>query len=165
VRIFREPDLSGDFLVDERGIVVLPKLGEWNAAGVSADSVRPQLVAAYHKYLTTDAIEITPYRRVAVTGAVLKPGLYPIDASMTVGDAIMLAGGVSPSGKRDVVELRQANEPSGVRITSERRLWESGAGGIRQLYVPQEGWMKRNVLTVVSVSLSVLTATTLLIRR
>lgn len=163
IRIFREPELSGEFVVDERGIVVLPKLGEWKASGVSADSVRPQLVAAYKKYLTTDAIEITPFRRVAVTGAVLKPGLYPIDPSMSVGDAIILAGGVAPMGKKNVVELRLADSQTGERIGSEKRLWDSPAGGVRQLYVPPESWLKRNLTTAVSVGVSLLTAIALLI--
>lgn len=164
VRIFREPELSGEFLVDERGIVVLPKLGEWNMSGVSADSVRPKLLTAYRKYLTTDAIEITPFRRVAVTGAVLKPGLYPIDPSMSVGDAIILAGGVAPHGKRNTIELRLASAESGVTIAGERRLWESGAGGIRQLYVPEQSWIRRNMLTTVSLTLSLVTAAAVLLR-
>ncbi len=151
VRIFREPELSGEFVVDERGIVVLPKIGEWSANGIPADSVRPSLLAMYRKYLMTDAIEITPFRRVAVTGAVLKPGLYPIDPSMSVGDAIILAGGVSPQGKRNVVELRLSGAELGTTLSSEQRLWESGAGGIRQLYVPQRSWFARNLLTTVSV--------------
>lgn len=164
VRIFREPELSGEFLVDERGIVVLPKLGEWNMSGVSADSVRPRLLTAYKKYLTTDAIEITPFRRVAVTGAVLKPGLYPIDPSMSVGDAIILAGGVAPHGKRNAIELRLASAESGVMIAGERRLWDSGAGGIRQLYVPEQSWIRRNMLTTVSLTLSLVTAAAVLLR-
>ncbi len=156
VRIFREPELSGEFLVDERGVIVLPKLGEWNSGGVPADSVRGQLLAAYRKYLTTDAIEITPFRRVAVTGSVLKPGLYPIDPSMSIGDAIILAGGVSPVGKRDIVELRLAGAQTGAPVASEQRLWDSGAGGVRQIFVPQLGWFSRNRANFVPVALSVI---------
>jgi polysaccharide export outer membrane protein len=163
VRIFREPDLSGEFVVDDRGIVVLPKIGEWPVAGVPADSVRPRLLAAYKRYLTTDAIEITPFRRVAVTGAVLKPGLYPIDPSMSVADAIILAGGVAPNGKRDAAELRLAGGGAGTPVSGERRLWESGAGGTVQLHVPQRSWMSRNIVQTISLTLSVVTAATFLI--
>ncbi len=163
VRIFLEPELSGEFVVDERGIVVLPKLGELDVGNISADSVRPHLITAYKKYLTTDAIEITPFRRVAVTGAVLKPGLYPIDPSMSVGDAIILAGGVAPNGKRNVVELRLAGSDAGTEVASERRLWDSGAGGIRQLYVPPKSWIARNLTTTISVGLSLISAVAIIL--
>lgn len=162
IRIFREPELSGEFVVDERGIVVLPKLGEWKATGVPADSVRPQLVAAYKKYLTTDAIEITPFRRVAITGAVLKPGLYPIDPSMSVGEAIVLAGGVAPGGRRDKVELRRAGAREGAPLPSESRLWDTDANGVEQVYVPPQSWIRRNLTTTVTVGVSLITAITLL---
>ncbi|MEO7520657.1 MAG: polysaccharide biosynthesis/export family protein [Gemmatimonas sp.] len=163
VRIFREPELSGEFVVDERGIVVLPKIGEWAVNGIAAESLRPRLLEAYKKYLTTDAIEITPFRRIAVTGSVLKPGLYPIDPSMSIGDAVILAGGVAPNGKRSVVELRVSGAESGTRVASEQRVWDSGAGGVQQLYVPQQSWVRRNLLATVSAALSILTATVLLI--
>ena len=160
VRIFLEPTLSGEFVVDERGIVVLPKLGEWQVGGEPVDSVRPRLMAAYKRYLTTDAIEIMPFRRVAVAGAVLKPGLYPIDASMSVADAIILAGGVAPYGKRDAVQLRLAGGGTGEPVRGEQRLWESGAGGVVQLYVPQKSWLARNFPTTVSLVLAILSAAT-----
>lgn len=163
VRIFREPELSGEYAVDERGIVVLPKIGEWAAGGVSADSVRRYLITAYRKFLTADAIEITPFRRVAVTGAVLKPGLYPIDPSMSVADAIILAGGVSQMGKRDVVELRVAGSALGIPIGSELLVWSTEAGGPQQLYVPMQPWLRRNLATALTISVSLITAVAVLL--
>jgi protein involved in polysaccharide export with SLBB domain len=163
IRIFQEPELSGEFMVNERGNVVLPKLGEVAVSSISADSLRPVLRAAYRRYLTTDAIEITPFRRIAVSGAVLKPGLYPIDPAMSVGDAIILAGGVAPFGKPNVVEVRLATAKQGVPISSEQRLWESNVGGGRQLHVPTQSWLSRNLATVASVTVSLISATALLI--
>jgi len=124
LRIFQEPDLSGDFVIDDRSVVALPKLGEVRVAGISGDSLRAVVRAAYRRFLTTDAVEVTPYRRVAVTGAVLKPGLYPVDPSMSVGDAIILAGGVSPQGRANRVEVRQAGAAVGAAVDSEERLAE-----------------------------------------
>ena len=120
IRIFQEPELSGEFMVNERGNVVLP-------------------------------------------GAVLKPGLYPIDPAMSVGDAIILAGGVAPFGKPNVVEVRLATAKQGVPISSEQRLWESNVGGGRQLHVPTQSWLSRNLATVASVTVSLISATALLI--
>src|SRR5215216_201072 len=51
LRIWREPDLSGDFSVDESGQVVLPRLGSLSVMGISRDSLRRALVSAYATYL------------------------------------------------------------------------------------------------------------------
>lgn len=158
LRIYREPDLSGEYVVDERGIVVLPKIGEWRVTGIPADSVRGTIRAALQQFLATESIEITPFRRVAVTGAVLKPGLYPVDPSMSVADALILAGGVAPIGRERVVELRVAGAQAGTEISAETRVWDTGAGGTRQLHVPQKPWVQRNGTLLVSLALSTVTA-------
>jgi protein involved in polysaccharide export with SLBB domain len=158
LRIYREPDLSGEYVVDERGIVVLPKIGEWRVTGIPADSVRGAIRAALRQFLATESIEITPFRRVAVTGAVLRPGLYPVDPSMSVADALILAGGVAPIGKDRVVELRVAGAQTGTEISAEMRVWDTGAGGTRQLHVPQKPWAQRNGTLLVSLTISAITA-------
>jgi hypothetical protein len=158
LRIYREPDLSGEYVVDERGVVVLPKIGEWRVTGIPADSVRGAIRSALRQFLATESIEITPFRRVAVTGAVLKPGLYPVDPSMSVADALILAGGVAPIGKERVVELRLAGASLGTEIRAETRVWDTGAGGTRQLFVPQKPWAQRNGTLLASLTISSITA-------
>ena len=44
LRIWREPDLSGDFQVDEQGSVVLPKIGALLIRGQSAPALKAMLV-------------------------------------------------------------------------------------------------------------------------
>jgi protein involved in polysaccharide export with SLBB domain len=158
LRIYREPDLSGEYVVDERGVVVLPKIGEWRVTGIAADSVRGAIRAALRQFLATESIEITPFRRVAVTGAVLKPGLYSVDPSMSVADALILAGGVAPMGKERVIELRVAGSRNGTEISAETRVWDTGAGGTRQLHVPLRPWAQRNGTLLASLSISAITA-------
>ncbi len=158
LRIYREPDLSGEYVVDERGVVVLPKIGEWRVTGIPADSVRGAIRTALRQFLATESIEITPFRRVAVTGAVLRPGLYPVDPSMSVADALILAGGVAPIGKERVVELRVAGARNGTEISAETRVWDTGAGGTRQLHVPQKPWAQRNGTLLASLTISAITA-------
>ncbi len=158
LRIYREPDLSGEYVVDERGVVVIPKIGEWRVTGIPADSVRGAVRAALRQFLATESIEITPFRRVAITGAVLKPGLYPVDPSMSVADALILAGGVAPIGKERVVELRVAGARVGKEISAETRVWDTGAGGTRQLHVPLKAWPRRNGTLLATMTISAITA-------
>jgi len=158
LRIYREPELSGEYVIDDQGIAILPKIGEFSFRGLPADSVRPVLRRAYQKFLSSESIEITPFRRVAVTGAVLKPGLYPVDPSLSVADLLILAGGVSPDGVLNVVELRVAGATSGARIGQELPVWDTQAGGTNQLYVPRKPWVRRNGVASLSILFSAMTA-------
>jgi protein involved in polysaccharide export with SLBB domain len=149
LRIWREPDLSGDFPVDTRGMTVLPKLGKFDAASVPPDSLEPRLVGAYSEYLNNPSIEVIPLRRISVLGAVQKPGVYPVDPTMTVADVVALAGGAAPDGRRDRVELRRGEERVVANLKQGSRVadWPIRSGD--QLYVPQRSWLSRNAGVVV----------------
>jgi len=116
LRIWREPDLSGEYPVDERGEVVFPKIGPMLVTRLSADSLRLQLVQTYSTYLRDPSIEVTLLRRVNVQGAVKTPGLYQVDQTQTVADVLAQAGGATPDGKADRVELIRDGNRMGIRI-------------------------------------------------
>jgi protein involved in polysaccharide export with SLBB domain len=140
ISIWREPDLSGDFSVDENGMVVLPLIGAYQVGGVGIERIRDELIERYRQQLRNPAITITPLRRVNVLGEVRNPGLYPIDATVTLAGAVALAGGAQQWGdlnRIDVVRdgavirhrvginesLSAADIRSGDRIVVNRRTW------------------------------------------
>src|SRR5438067_3107354 len=82
LKIWREPDLSGEFPVGTNGVVVFPKIGGYNVTGETAETLKDKVITAYQRVLRNASIEFTPLRRVTVFGAVRKPGLYPIDLTM-----------------------------------------------------------------------------------
>ena len=151
LRIWREPDLSGDFQVDAQGVAVLPRLGPTTVTGVAPDSLQPRLVRAYTEYLNNPSIEIVALRRVSVLGAVMKPGVYPVDPTMTVADVVAAAGGAAPDGKRDRVELRRGGDRLIADLDRSSVLAESPLRSGDQLYVPQRSWFSRNPGLVVGI--------------
>ena len=80
--------MSGDFQVGNRGMVVLPRLGEVNLTNIPADSLQNFLTEKYRVYLNNPSIEVQLLRRVTITGAVRTPGVYPLEPNMTIADAI-----------------------------------------------------------------------------
>jgi protein involved in polysaccharide export with SLBB domain len=149
VRIWRETDLSGDFLVDENGVVMLPKLGPTQVTHEPIDRLRAQLMQAYQMYLHDSSIEIIPMRRIRVTGAVRNPGLYTVDPTVTVADALALAGGATPQGKRDRVLLIRGEMSIDARLSpSEDRTLSPLRSG-DQLFVPERSWISRNPRLVI----------------
>jgi polysaccharide biosynthesis/export protein len=144
LRVWREPDLSGEFPVDEHGVVVFPKIGPVRVANLTTDSLSRMLVATYSAYLRDPSVEVLMLRRVTVTGAVKNPGLYPVDPTMTVADAVALAGGGTPQGKLDRVVLMRDGKAVTAKLQRKTRLGDTPLRSGDQLYVPERGWFSRN---------------------
>src|SRR3954453_9237629 len=62
LRIWREPDLSGEFPVDEGGNLVLPKIGPVPVGATSPDSLKQRILTSYRSYLRNPSIEVVPLR-------------------------------------------------------------------------------------------------------
>ncbi|HET7232148.1 MAG TPA: polysaccharide biosynthesis/export family protein [Longimicrobium sp.] len=148
VRVWREPDLSGDFTVDENGTVVLPRLGRISAAAEAPAALRDRVTRGYTAFLSHSSVEVTLLRRVQILGAVRNPGLYPVDATMTLGDALALAGGTTPQGHPDRVVLVH-RDGGGATVSRRTLVGDSPLRSGDHLYVPERGWASRNPGVVV----------------
>jgi protein involved in polysaccharide export with SLBB domain len=154
--IWREEDLSGEFPVPESGVIVLPKIGPRRVTGMGAQQLKTELIAEYQKYLRNPAIEVTFLRRVNVLGAVRQPGVYPLDATMTVAMAVAMAGGVMPDGNANRVELLRNGKRLVANINQMTTIAELPIQSGDQLYVPQQSWAIRNISALVSGGLGLL---------
>jgi polysaccharide export outer membrane protein len=144
LKIWREPDMSGDIAVDEAGVATLPRLGAWRVANLPADSLKRMLIRGYSKYLRDPAIDVTVLRRITVLGAVRTPNVYHVEPTMTVADALALAGGAAPDGKVDQVELRRRDRGPIIKLTRQTRLADTPIRSGDELFVPQRSWFSRN---------------------
>jgi polysaccharide export outer membrane protein len=144
LKIWREPDLSGDFQVDEQGSVVFPKIGVVQVTAFTSDSLTRFLVGSYSVYLRNPSIDVTLLRRVNVLGSVKNPGLYPVDPTMTIADAVALAGGATSDGKTNKIELIRGGDRIKTDMDQQTRLADSPIRSGDQLYIPQRSWVSRN---------------------
>jgi protein involved in polysaccharide export with SLBB domain len=145
LKIWREPDLSDTVQVDNDGVAVFPKLGPMRVTGIRPDSLERLLVHDYSRYLQNPSIRVTVLRRIAIWGAVQRPGTYPVDLTMTIADALALAGGATPEGKADKVELRRGSVRKVVDLSGKtERVGDLSLRSGDQLIVPQRSWVSRN---------------------
>jgi polysaccharide export outer membrane protein len=165
VRIAYEAELSGDFLVNETGVATFPMLGAIPVVGRSAGALRADLTTRYARYLRTPAVEVTPLRRVTVLGAVRNPGLYTVDLTTSVGEALALAGGVSGEGNPDAVELVRDGRRRATSVARGSRLGESDIRSGDQLYVRERSWISRNAAVAASVISGLVTLAIVLLAR
>lgn len=163
LEIWREPTLSGEFIVNETGEVTLPKIGTLVADELTASELEATVRERYDHYLRNPSIEVVMLRRVNILGAVRAPGLYPVDPTMTLRDAVALAGGVMPNGRNDQVDLLRGGENRTVAVTGATRVGDLGLRSGDQLYVPERSWLSRNAGVVASVASTVLSVTASLI--
>jgi polysaccharide export outer membrane protein len=144
LKIWREPDLSGDFRVDEAGVATFPKIGSLPVSQLSPDSLKSLLVSSYARFLQNPSVDVVFLRRVNVLGAVKNPGLYDVDPTMTVADVIAMAGGVTPDGQSKKVELHRPGQSETVKLSLQSRLTDFPLRSGDQLRVPQRSWLARN---------------------
>lgn len=150
LRIWREPDLSGEFTVGQDGIVVFPKIGPLNVASVSLDSLTRTLTSRYSASLRNPAVEVTPLRRINVVGAVRNPGFFYADPTVTVNGTLALAGGVTADGDQKRIELVRAGREIHIRIGVNGALADSAVQSGDNIRVPERSWLSRNTALIAS---------------
>jgi polysaccharide export outer membrane protein len=144
LKIWREPDLSGEFSVDESSVVVLPKIGALNVRGITSDSLKTYLVSTYSSFLRNPSIEVRLLHRVRVLGAVRNPGLYPVDETMHFTDVLALAGGVSPDGNPNKIHLVRDGQTLDTPLSKGLLVSDSPLRSGDQVIVDQKSWAARN---------------------
>lgn len=155
VEIWREPDLSGEFTVDESGRAVLPLLGPRVLTGRPFEDVKADLLEDYRSQLRNPSIHIVPLRRVSVLGEVRQPGLYPVDPTISLGEVVALAGGATSNGDLERIRLVRDGRTIAARVSPGAEIQRIDIRSGDQIIVERRSWFDRNSTFLVSALLSV----------
>ncbi len=150
LRIFREPEMSGAYLVAPDGTVTLPRLGVVPVAGRSVSSLRDSLRVSFARYLRNPSIDVTVLRRVGVSGGVRKPDLYTVDPTMTLRDVLAAAGGLTESANPTRITIIRDEQPLLLEADQMSRFRAAALRSGDQVVVAEKSWVQRNALAVVS---------------
>jgi polysaccharide export outer membrane protein len=110
VTIWQEPDLSGDFSIDNEGFVILPLVERIQVSGYTKDSLESYLTSEYSNYLRAPIITVEPLIRVGVIGEVKEPGLYRVNPDSPLWDVIGLSGGPTPRANLKNIKIMRNGE-------------------------------------------------------
>ena len=130
VKIFKMPDLSGDYEVDLTGQIALPLIGSLRAVDLTTVELDERLTAKLgEKYLQNPDVSVgvksSTRRNVTVDGAVSKVGTFSVNGPMTLIQAVAQAGGpTTDANPRRVAIFRQINgqrQAAAFDLTSIRR--------------------------------------------
>jgi polysaccharide export outer membrane protein len=156
VTVWREQDLSGEFLVDSDGMVTLPLVGDQLVGGVPVREMRSRLIELYRQHLRNPAITVVPLRRVNVLGEVQRPGSYPVDPTVSLAEAVAIAGGTTPNGRLDRIRIVRGGAILRERIGAAESLAVADIRSGDQIIVERRGWFDRNSASVLTAGVSLL---------
>jgi polysaccharide biosynthesis/export protein len=110
IKVFKMPDLSGDYEVDLTGRISMPLIGEVSAVELTTAELDQRLTEKLgERYLehpdVSVGVKASTRRSVTVDGAVNKAGSYPIGGPVTLMQAVALAGGSSPEANAHRVAI------------------------------------------------------------
>ncbi len=161
-----EPSLTGEFPVTETGQALLPEIGLVAVAGRPFDQVEREVRVAYGRMLVGAEIVLVPVARIAVLGEVRKPGLFPVDPSLTLADVLASAGGLTPIGDPNRIALVRDGRTRKLRLAPDERALAGHLRSGDELVIGQYGWLKQNLPVVVGAGASVVAAavTSLILR-
>lgn len=125
--VFGEENLSGEFAVDDAGVISMPLIGPVEAAGKTPGELAASITARLEDgYLTNPRVstQVVGYRPFYIYGEVQKPGNYPFTIGLNVIEAIATAGGFTYRADQDEVyitrdvggESQEFSAPPSVRV-------------------------------------------------
>jgi polysaccharide biosynthesis/export protein len=108
VIVFGQDNLTNSFSVDGAGNIALPLIGLVHAQGLTTSELAGVVATRLRQGFLRDpsvSVEVEAYRPFFVLGEVTTAGQYPYVNGMTVQNAIAVAGGFTPRGAQDSVDL------------------------------------------------------------
>ena len=109
VSVWKELDLQRKVMIRPDGRFSFPLAGEVQAAGRTPDEVRIDIENQLKKYIpeavVTVIVEDFAGNRIYVIGQVTRPGMFVMNPTLTVLQALSLAGGSTPFAKLDDISI------------------------------------------------------------
>lgn len=109
VRIFNEPELSGEYTVDSSGYVSIPLAGRVRAAGLTTQQLQRAIMSRLTDGVIKEphvTVEISTYTPIYVQGEVKRSGEFAYRPGLMVVDAVAQAGGFTYRANEHKVYIR-----------------------------------------------------------
>jgi polysaccharide biosynthesis/export protein len=112
ISVFEVPDLTRTLEVSDTGTINFPLLGEITAAGKTPEELQRELTSKLAAdYLQNPVVTVfvkeSNSQRVTISGAIDKPGIYPIKGPTSLMEVVAQAGGFKDQSDSTVLILRQ----------------------------------------------------------
>ena len=129
IHVYRDEELSGEYLIDSRGTLQIPGIGVVRAAGYDPSEVKERLIAALRERgFSQPEIAVQPLVRVSVLGEVRNPQLYSVDPGTSLLQLVSVAGG--PTERANLERVRVVRDGRAFNVDLESAFEGSATGRI-----------------------------------
>lgn len=133
ITVFRNPDLTTEARISERGTVLFPMIGEVQVAGLTPSQAGKRIADRLNqgRYVVNPEVTVSMMqvnsRQVSVLGNVNKPGRYPLDSQTAhLTDFIAVAGGLAPTGSDEVTVVTTKDGKTSKREVDLAAIFNTG---------------------------------------
>ncbi|HLY91639.1 MAG TPA: polysaccharide biosynthesis/export family protein [Candidatus Angelobacter sp.] len=114
VNVWKEQELTQTVVVRTDGNISLPLINEVKVSGMTPIQIQELIAEKLKSFINNPQVTVTVTdirsKKAFITGEVLRPGSYSLNAQTSVLQLIAQAGGFTPFAKRDsIVVLRSEN--------------------------------------------------------
>ncbi len=121
--VFGEDSLTGEYMIDPRGVVTIPMVGEIEASGLSESVLQSRIQQMFvskgflsHPLVTADIQTMRPFY---ILGEVKNPGSYVYQPGMDVFKAIATAGGYTPRAAKRKILIYRGQESQKLQMNAD----------------------------------------------
>lgn len=142
ISVYRQEDLQKTVKIDKSGRIMLPLIGDVQAAGVGIFKLRDEIKEKLSKYLIDPqvlvAISTVQSQKIMVLGEVNNPGVFTLDTDIGILEAISKAGGMTKDAKMaNVLIIRRGQGRPEVTSLNLKKVFNGG--DISQNLILQNG--------------------------
>jgi polysaccharide export outer membrane protein len=117
INVWKEPDITRSIPVRSDGKISLPLVGELQAAGQTPQQLEQLIAGKLKSYISEPEVTVIVQQinsqKFNILGQVTRPGAYPLTNSLTVLDALALAGGFRDFAKQKSIYVLRQNSDGG----------------------------------------------------
>ena len=107
--VVEESTLTDTFTVRTGQVLKLPNIPEFSLHGLLRSELQDFMAKKIAEYVRNPQVDAVALVRVAVTGAVNRPGFFSVPAETPASQVVMVAGGPSNKASLEKVEIRRGD--------------------------------------------------------
>ena len=120
INVWKEPEVSQTVVVRTDGNISLPLINEVKVSGLTPLQIQNMIGEKLKNFLNNPQVTVTVTeihsKRAFITGEVVRPGTYSLNAETSVLQLIAQAGGFTPFAKKDGIVVLRTEEGKQQRL-------------------------------------------------
>lgn len=131
IAVYKHDDLKRTVKIDISGRIMFPLIGDVTVAGKGIFELRDDLKQRLSKYIVDPQVIINvtsvQSQKIIVIGEVNQPGVFNLDSSLSLSDAISKAGGATKDAKiNSIILIRRGKEKANVSLFDMEKMLKDG---------------------------------------